>query len=221
MIRDPLKSLITTVTSSLSSGSLSIAPLSRAIILLVYPLTALPSSLSFSLSFIASERYPFFSFIAVSSRFATIYSAHGGGVLRPFSTPLTTRHPLYPLAPSTSAIHHPPLLAAHFSPFLRSRTDTTTESSFIPRACPFGMSYPFPVPPTLSRPTSSISRNLVPASLRNPQTLDAYQRREGRRTKLHRDRSRTSLVYIYSRSRSNLLGKSRDGNSIKTVCIPF
>jgi len=66
------------------------------------------------------------------------------------------------------------------------------------------MSVPF-VSPSLSRRTSSISRNLVPASLRNPQTLDAYQRRRGGRTKLRRDRSRTLLVYIYSRSRRGLL----------------
>lgn len=75
------------------SSSLS-PPLSLSLFLF---LTRFPS---LSFAFITSERYLFFFFIAASSRFVTIYSAHGGGgVLRPFSTPLTTRHPLYPLAP--------------------------------------------------------------------------------------------------------------------------
>jgi hypothetical protein len=101
-----------------------------------FPLTLISSFL------VTSKRYLFFFFsffIAVSSRFATIYSAHGG-VLRPFSTPLTTQHPLCPLAPLNvchlPSPHRPP----PFPPLSlrRSRTDTTTESSFIPEPALLG-----------------------------------------------------------------------------------
>lgn len=93
-----------------------------------FPLTLISSFL------VTSKRYLFFFYCRLSSRFATIYSAHGG-VLRPFSTPLTTQHPLCPLAPLNvchlPSPHRPP-------PFPRSRTDTTMESSFIPEPALLG-----------------------------------------------------------------------------------
>lgn len=54
--------------------------------------------------------------------------------------------------------------------------------------------------PSLSRRTSSISCNLVPASLRNPQTLDAYRRRKARkdegRNYVGTDHARRSRIFI-------------------------
>lgn len=88
-------------------------------------------------------------------------------------------HPASTLSSRALNVCHPP--SAHFprSPFAH-RHDYGI--FFHPRVCPFGMSYP-PPPPSLSRRTSSIFRNLVPASLRNPQTLDVYQQRRRGRTK--------------------------------------
>lgn len=114
----------------------------------------------------------------------------------------------YPLLPSFSSLAHSRDSEIFFQPSSLPFRDVSSPSS--------------PSTPThlLSRRTSSISCNLAPASLRNPQTPDAYQQRKRRRTKdeiTSGPITHAVRVYIYSRSHRGLLsGESRDGNSIRT-----
>lgn len=104
------------------------------------------------------------------------WQRHSSSFFHPFN------HPAFTLSSLALNVCHPPSSPIAHLPHPPFAHRHDYEIFFHPRACPFGMSYP-PSQPSLSRRTSSISRNLVPASLHNPQTLDAYQRQRRGRTK--------------------------------------
>lgn len=211
--------MTTSSSAYILDGSPSIVPLSRAIILLIHlPLVS------------TSERVVLFFITIASSRFTTIYSA------------LTTRrpssffHPLnYPASTlSSRALNASATLSFSFSscrpptcPTLRSRTDATMESSFIPESLLFRDVSPSPLTTRSYFPVRRVPifRNLASASLRNPQTPDAYQQQRRGRTKdeiTSGPITRAVLVCIYNTSCRGLLsGESSDGNSIRTLCISF
>lgn len=113
-------------------------------------------------------------------------------ILRPFSTPLTTQHPLYSLASWTSATQ-PGSLCNH-PPFAHRRDSGIF---FHPRVCPF---LDIPLPFSFLRWMSSISCNL--AFLRNLPTPIASEDEEEQWTKLHQNQSctRSVCICIYCKS---------------------
>lgn len=136
-------------------------------------------SLSISLSSRASERYLFFFFFFFFHR--RLQSVRDDLLRswrrrRPSSFFHPLNHPASTLSSRTLNVCHPPSPPRPPSLSLSPRPPFAHRHDygifFHLRGCPFGMSYPPPVSPSLlSRRTSSISCNLVPASLRNPQTL--------------------------------------------------
>lgn len=173
----------------------------------------------------ASESY-FFFHRRFSSRFATrsillsqrrpssfFHPLGPPGIYFILSRPERVCQPLSPLhLASTTHLSHPPV--AHrrdYGIFFHPR-----ESALL--GCSTLTSNPVP---TFSSDEPDLSHRHPCVTLRR-QTPISDEGEEGRRTKLHRDRSREPFVYIYNTSRrGRLSGESSDGNSIRTVCISF
>lgn len=226
----------------------SIALLSRAIILLVhFPSPSRLVGRANPIFFLSFFLFFFFSTVA-SSRFRDDLlrsRRRPSSFFHPLNHPASTlsSRALNASAAACRTASPPPLPPSRPSPFrlstssvvLLARAQSRLRnllSSLEPALSGRTAFHPLPNPNTPARPHTSflVGRARSPAishrhpcvTLRRQTPISGEVGEEGRRTKLHRDRSRTPLVYIYSRSHRGLLsGGSRDGNSIRTVYISF